>query len=45
MGYGIQGPVAVGVGASILWVAVAVALGRNYEKRLRYVGSREAGSD
>jgi ATP:ADP antiporter, AAA family len=35
MGYGIHGPVAVGVGASILWGAVAVALGRHYEKRLR----------
>jgi AAA family ATP:ADP antiporter len=35
MGYGIHGPIAVGVGASIVWGAVAVALGRNYEKRLR----------
>ena len=38
MGYGINGAIAVGVGASILWGAVAVSLGRNYEKRLRESG-------
>jgi AAA family ATP:ADP antiporter len=35
MGYGIHGAAAVGVGASILWGAIATVLGRRYERRLR----------
>jgi AAA family ATP:ADP antiporter len=35
LGYGLNGAVAVGVGASILWGAVATTLGRRYEERLR----------
>jgi AAA family ATP:ADP antiporter len=34
LGYGINGAVAVGVGASILWGASAMLLGRRYERRL-----------
>jgi hypothetical protein len=37
IGYGLEGAVAVGVGASILWSASALHLGRNYE-RLRSLG-------
>ena len=33
IGYGLGGAVAVGVGASIVWSAVATFLGRGYEKR------------
>ena len=33
LGYGISGAVAVGVGASIVWGAVATSLGRRYEQR------------
>jgi len=36
LGYGLNGAVAVGVGASILWGAVATTLGRRYEERLRH---------
>jgi len=35
LGYGLNGAVAVGVGASILWGAVATTLGRRYEERLQ----------
>ena len=36
LGYTLDGAVAVGVGASIVWGAVATALGRQYERaRLR----------
>lgn len=35
LGYGLNGAVAVGIGASILWGAVATTLGRGYEVRLR----------
>ncbi len=35
LGYGLGGTVAVGVGASIGWVAVAISLGRGYEKLRR----------
>ncbi|MBS0388588.1 MAG: hypothetical protein JSR15_08905 [Proteobacteria bacterium] len=41
LGYGLGGTVALGVGASIVWGAVAVSLGRGYE-RLRRAGSRAA---
>ena len=37
IGYGLEGAVAVGVGASIVWSASALHLGRNYE-RLRLLG-------
>ena len=33
LGYGLSGAVAVGVGASIVWGAVATSLGRRYEQR------------
>ena len=33
IGYGLGGAVAVGIGASIVWSAVATFLGRGYEKR------------
>ena len=32
MGYGLEGTIAVGVGASLAWGAVAMFLGRRYEK-------------
>ena len=38
IGYGLGGAVAIGVGASLLWGASAIHLGRNYEK-LRKLGS------
>jgi ATP:ADP antiporter, AAA family len=41
LGYGLGGTVALGIGASIVWGAVAVALGRGYE-RLRRGGARKA---
>ena len=41
LGYGLGGTVALGIGASIAWGAVAVALGRGYE-RLRRGGTRKA---
>jgi AAA family ATP:ADP antiporter len=40
LGYGLGGTVALGIGASIAWGAVAVALGRGYE-RLRRSGGKE----
>ncbi len=36
IGYGLGGTVAVGVGASIAWGAVAILLGRGYEKLRRH---------
>ena len=42
LGYGLGGTVALGIGASIAWGAVAVALGRGYE-RLRRGGARKSG--
>ncbi len=41
LGYGMGGAVAVGIGASILWGASALHLGRNYEK-LRSLAPRSA---
>ena len=32
LGYGLDGAIAVGVGASFGWLAVAAVLGRRYEK-------------
>jgi len=32
MGYGLNGAIAVGVGASLVWFAVAAFLGGHYEK-------------
>jgi ATP:ADP antiporter, AAA family len=43
IGYGLGGTVAVGVGASIAWGAVAVLLGRGYEQ-LRRAQSRQDAS-
>lgn len=40
-GYGLGGTVALGVGASIAWGAVAIYLGRGYEK-LRRQGAKDA---
>jgi len=42
VGYGLGGAVAVGIGASIVWGAVAMRLGRNYEK-LRHSESPAPG--
>lgn len=41
LGYGLGGTVALGIGASVIWGAVAVALGRGYE-RMRHEESRNA---
>jgi AAA family ATP:ADP antiporter len=34
LGYGLNGAIAVGVGASLIWFAVAAFLGKRYEKIL-----------
>jgi AAA family ATP:ADP antiporter len=42
MGYGLNGAIAVGVAASVVWGAAALLLGRRYEKlRLQDGGARE----
>ena len=42
IGYGLGGTVAVGVGASIAWGAVAIYLGRGYEKLRRQQFTKDA---
>jgi AAA family ATP:ADP antiporter len=45
LGYGLGGAVALGVGASVVWAAVAAHLGRNYEKlRHREAAARGPGA-